>query len=520
MQQPLVELREITKVFPGVLANDRVSLKLQSGEIVALLGENGAGKTTLMNVLYGLLSAESGEILVDGERVNIKSPRQAIDLGIGMVHQHFMLVEPLTVMENIVLGIEPSKFGVIDYSKARTSVLEIAEKYGLAVDPDAKIHDLPVGLQQRVEILKALYRGARTLILDEPTAVLTPQEVRELFAVVRSLVNEGLTVVFITHKLDEVLSIADRVVVMRDGAVVGETRSEDTDMAGLARLMVGRDVVFRVEKQPVSCGETVLEIDGLTVIDDRKLEAVRDVSFTICEGEIVAIAGVSGNGQTELVEAIMGLRKTQKGIVRLRGKDITHDRARETIAAGVSHVPEDRHRRGMVLEFDLAENMILGDHRQEPFAKYGVFDQKAIARVTAKRIEDYDIRTPSAKVLGSTLSGGNQQKVVLARELGRDPELLIAAQPTRGLDVGAIEFVHSRILDERSRGKGVLLISLELEEVQSLADRILVMYKGRIVKEFAAGEATDEDLGFYMTGGDESKASANETDGNEVNHGE
>ncbi|MDA3935620.1 MAG: ABC transporter ATP-binding protein [Actinomycetota bacterium] len=485
-----------------------------------MLGENGAGKTTLMNVLYGLLSAESGEILVDGEHVNIKSPRQAIDLGIGMVHQHFMLVEPLTVMDNIILGIEPSKLGVIDFAKARMSVLEIAERYGLSVDPDAKIHDLPVGLQQRVEILKALYRGAKILILDEPTAVLTPQEVRELFSVVRSLVNEGLSVVFITHKLDEVLSIADRVVVMRDGAVVGETRSEDTDMSGLARLMVGRDVVFRVEKEPVSCGDTVLEIDGLTVIDDRKLEAVKDVSFTICEGEIVAIAGVSGNGQTELVESIMGLRKTQKGAVRLRGKDITHDRARETIASGVSHVPEDRHRRGMVLEFDLAENMILGDHRQEPFAKHGVFDQKAITSVTAKRIEDYDIRTPSAKVLGSTLSGGNQQKVVLARELGRDPELLIAAQPTRGLDVGAIEFVHSHILDERSRGKAVLLISLELEEVQSLADRILVMYKGRIVKEFHAREATDEDLSIYMTGGDESKASANETDVEEVNHGE
>ena len=519
MQQSLVELREITKVFPGVLANDRVSLTLGAGEIVALLGENGAGKTTLMNVLYGLLSAESGEILVDGEHVDIKSPQQAIDLGIGMVHQHFMLVEPLTVMENIVMGIEPSKFGVINYPAARRAVLEISQKYGLAVDPDAKIHDLPVGLQQRVEILKALYRGARTLILDEPTAVLTPQEVRELFAVVRSLVNEGLSVVFITHKLDEVLSIADRVVVMRDGAVVGETRSADTDTAGLARMMVGRDVVFRVEKDPVSCGDTVLEVDELRVRDERKLTAVDGVSFTVCEGEVVAIAGVSGNGQTELVESIMGLRRPESGHVRLRGKDITHARARQTIAAGVSHVPEDRHRRGMVLEFDLTENMILGDHRRRPFAKWGVFDQKVINETTAKRIEDYDVRTPSARVLGSTLSGGNQQKVVLARELGRDPELLIAAQPTRGLDVGAIEFVHSRILDERREGKGILLVSLELEEVQSLADRILVMYKGRIVKEFAAGEASDEDIGFYMTGGSDSSATVDETESKGVTRG-
>ncbi len=501
MQQPLVELREITKVFPGVLANDRVSLKLEAGEIVALLGENGAGKTTLMNVLYGLLPAESGEVLVDGEHVSIKTPRQAIDLGIGMVHQHFMLVEPLTVTENIILGVEPSKFGAIDYKGARKAVVELSERYGLAVDPDAIIRDLPVGTQQRVEILKALYRGARVLILDEPTAVLTPQEVRELFAVVRSLVDEGLSVVFITHKLDEVLDIADRVVVMRDGAVVGETVPADTDMAGLARMMVGRDVVFRVEKTPMECGDVVLSVDGLTVLDERKLEAVKDVSFTVCQGEIVAIAGVSGNGQTELVESIMGLRRPASGSMNLRGKDITHARARQTIKAGVSHVPEDRHRRGMVLEFDLAENMILGDHRIAPFAKYGVFDQRAIAEVTAKRIKDYDIRTPSAKVLGSTLSGGNQQKVVVAREVGRNPELLIAAQPTRGLDVGAIEFVHSRILDERARGKGVLLVSLELEEVQSLADRILVMYAGKIVKEFAAGEATDEDIGFYMTGG-------------------
>ena len=501
MTAPLLELRGITKRFPGVLANDDVSLAVGKGEIVALLGENGAGKSTLMNVVYGLLTPDAGEILIDGEAVGIRSPKQAIDLGIGMVHQHFMLIETLTVTENIILGTEPSRAGVIDFAKARTDVLEISERYGLAINPDALIQDLPVGMQQRVEILKALYRKARILILDEPTAVLTPQEVLELFTVVRSLVDEGLSVTFITHKLDEVMTSSDRVVVMRDGAVVGETRPVDTDMAGLARMMVGRDVVFRVEKEASVCGETVLDVQDLHVFDDRDLEAVKGISFDVCGGEIVAIAGVSGNGQTQLVEAITGLRKIESGSLFLRSKDLTRASARQSIEAGVSHVPEDRHRRGLVLEFDLEENMILGDHRHPPFTNRGVMDPKTIARITKERVEEYDVRTPSDKVLASTLSGGNQQKLVLARELGRDPELLIAAQPTRGLDVGAIEFVHSRILDERRSGKAVLLISLELEEVQSLADRILVIYEGRIVKEFVSGEASDEDLGFYMTGG-------------------
>ncbi|MDZ4180404.1 MAG: ABC transporter ATP-binding protein, partial [Coriobacteriia bacterium] len=475
MATTLLEVREVTKRFPGVLANDKVSLSVDKGEIVALLGENGAGKSTLMNVVYGLLTADSGEIHVDGTPVHIRSPRQAIDLGIGMVHQHFMLVEPLTVTENIVLGNEPTRFGnVLDLATARASVAEIARRYGLAVDPDALIRDLSVGMQQRVEILKALYRGARVLILDEPTAVLTPQEVRELFAVVRTLVNEGLSVVLITHKLEEVMSVADRVVVMRDGRVVGETRPVDTDTAGLARMMVGRDVVFRIEKKPSVCGDTILEVEDVHVLDDRRLEAVRGLSFRVCAGEIVAIAGVSGNGQTELVEALTGLRKVASGTVTLAGGDITHASARQTIAAGVSHVPEDRHRRGMVLEFDLAENMILGDHRKEPFARRGVMKTAAITRVTSERVKAYDVRTPSIRVAGGALSGGNQQKLVLARELGRNPEFLVAAQPTRGLDVGAIEFVHSQILAERDSGKGVLLISLELEEVQTLADRILV----------------------------------------------
>lgn len=500
MAAPLIEMREVTKRFPGVLANDRVSLSLHPGEIVALLGENGAGKSTLMNVLYGLLGSDGGEIAVEGEVVRINSPRQAIDLGIGMVHQHFMLIPPLTVTENIVLGHEPATGGVIDFKAARAAVRAISQQYGLIVDPDAVVRDLPVGMQQRVEILKALYRGARVLILDEPTAVLTPQEVRELFAVVRSLVSGGLSVVFITHKLEEVMSVADRVVVMRDGRVVGETRPSDTDMAGLARMMVGRDVVFRIEKKPPVCGESVLVVDDLVVFDERHLEAVRGVSFTVCAGEIVAIAGVSGNGQTELVEALVGLRRPRSGTVSLKGRNITNATAREAIEAGVSHVPEDRHRRGLVLEFDLTENVILGDHRSPPFATHGVLHAQAMTEVAKKRIEEYDVRTPTERVKAAALSGGNQQRLVLAREIGRDPELLVAAQPTRGLDVGAIEFVHGEILSERDRGKAVLLISLELEEVQSLADRILVMFEGRIVREFAAGEASDEDLGYYMTG--------------------
>jgi ABC-type uncharacterized transport system ATPase subunit len=497
----VLELRGVTKIFPGVIANDDVSLVLQRGEIVALLGENGAGKSTLMNVVYGLLSPDAGQILVDGQPVRIRRPRQAIDLGIGMVHQHFMLVETLTVTENIILGREIARSGVIDLAAARAAVCELSERYGLAVEPDARIMDLPVGMQQRVEILKALYQGARILILDEPTAVLTPQEATELFSVVRSLVSEGLSVVLITHKLDEVLLAADRVVVMRDGKVVGETRPSETDEISLARMMVGRDVVLRVDKTEAAPKEIALEVKDLHVEDDRRLEAVKGMSFDVRRGEIVGIAGVSGNGQTELVEAIVGLRRPRSGTVTLLGHDITHATARSTIAAGVSHVPEDRQRRGLVLEFDLAENIILGDHRSMPYSKRGFMRPSAIGEVARKRISDYDVRTPSMNVLAGNLSGGNQQKLVLAREMGRDPELLIAAQPTRGLDVGAIEFVHRRILAERDSGKAVLLLSLELEEVMSLSDRILVVYGGRVVAEFASGGADAETLGVYMTGG-------------------
>jgi simple sugar transport system ATP-binding protein len=510
---PVLELREITKVFPGVRANDGVSLVLERGEIVALLGENGAGKSTLMNVVYGLLAPDGGEILVDGEPVRIRTPRDAIDLGIGMVHQHFMLVEPLTVTENIILGHEPARFGVIDFPTARAKVAELSVRYGLKVDPDARLADLSVGMQQRVEILKALYQGARILILDEPTAVLTPQEVRELFGVIRTLVAEGLSAVLITHKLDEVMGVADRVVVMRDGRVVGETTPAKTDQVGLARMMVGRDVVFRVEKEPAKPAETVLEVRDLVVLDERKLEALKGVSLKVRAGEVVGIAGVDGNGQRELVESIVGLRRPKSGSISLRDTDITHASPRATIEAGVSHVPEDRHRRGLVLEFDLAENLVLGDHAGPPYASGGVMHTKVIDAAARTRVADYDVRTPSIRVLAGALSGGNQQKLVLARELGRNPDLLIAAQPTRGLDVGAIEFVHQRVLAERDSGKAVLLVSMELEEIMSLSDRILVMYEGRIAVELDAGEADAERIGYFMTGGSKSPAPSAEPSG-------
>jgi len=498
-----LELRHITKRFPGVLANEDVSLSVAPGEVVALLGENGAGKSTLMNVAYGLLAADEGEIAVGGEVVQIRRPRDAIALRIGMVHQHFLVVEPLTVTENIVMGLEPTVGigGVIDRATARKRVTEISGRYGLRVDPDSRVMDLSVGMQQRVEILKALYRDAKILILDEPTAVLTPQEVKELFGIVRSLVQEGLAVVIITHKLQEVMAFSDRIVVMRGGRVVGETTPAACNEESLARMMVGRDVVLDIQKRPATPGAAVLEVRDLKVLDDRKLEALRGVAFTVRAGEIVGIAGVDGNGQRELVEAIMGLRKPSSGSVLLRDRDITQETPSQTIAAGVSHVPEDRHRRGLILEFDLVENIALGDHHRAPFAHRGVLDRNAMEEVAEKRIADYDVRTPTQHVAAANLSGGNQQKLVLARELGRDPGFLVAAQPTRGLDVGAIEFVHRQILAERDSGKGVLLVSMELEEVMSLSDRILVMYEGTIAAEFKAGDVTEEQLGYYMTGG-------------------
>ena len=432
----ILEVEHVTKRFPGVVANDDVSVKVGRGEVLALLGENGAGKSTLMNVVYGLLSADEGRILVEGREVQIKGPRQAIDLGIGMVHQHFMLVEPLTVTENIVLGVEPTRYGVIERDEARRKVVEISERYGLMVEPDVRVMDLSVGMQQRVEILKALYRDARILILDEPTAVLTPQEVDELFHIVRQLVSEGLSVVIITHKLEEVMVFADRIVVMRGGRVVGTTRPSETDQAQLAKMMVGREVVLRVVKPPVQAGEPILDIKDLRVLDDRKLEAVKGISLTVHAGEIVGIAGVDGNGQRELVEAIVGLRRPDSGSVSLRGKDITHANPAATMDAGVSFIPEDRQRRGLVLEFDIVENLALGDHRHPPVSHHGLLDRDAMAKLAEQRVADFDVRTPGVNVAAANLSGGNQQKVVVARELGRDPDLLVASQPLRNFPGG------------------------------------------------------------------------------------
>lgn len=499
----VVEMRNITKIFPGVVANDHVNFDLKQGEIHVLLGENGAGKTTLMNILYGLYQQTSGEIYIRGEKVDMKNPNVAIEHRIGMVHQHFMLVPPFTIAENIVLGNEPSKYArlQIDLETAKERVRKLSDDFGLEIDPDLKVQDISVGLQQRVEIIKALYRGADILILDEPTAVLTPQEIDELEQIIKSLTKEGKSVILITHKLKEVMSMSDRVTVIRKGKVIDTLETTETDIDALAELMVGRKVKLEVDKAEKEPGKCVLEVEKLKVLDNRGLEAVKDVTFKVHSGEVLAIAGVDGNGQSELVEALTGLRKIEGGKVRLEGRDITRAKTKEIIDLGVGHIPEDRHRRGLVLEHSLAENMILGYHKNEPFSKNSLMDYKAVGDHGKTLIEEFDIRTPSAQVKAKSLSGGNQQKVIIAREFYKDPQLLIAAQPTRGLDVGAIEFVHKRLIEQRNNNKAVLLISLELDEVMSLADRIAVIYDGRIVGVLDAAEATERKLGVMMAGG-------------------
>ncbi|HXF97504.1 MAG TPA: ABC transporter ATP-binding protein [Gaiellaceae bacterium] len=497
----VLELRGITKRFPGVVANDAISFDLRRGEVHALLGENGAGKTTLMNVLYGLYRPDEGEIVLGGRPVAFHSPQDAIEHGIGMVHQHFMLIPVMTVAENIVLAAEPARAGIfLDYAEARRRVLALAESFGFAIDPDARVRDIGVGQQQRVEILKALYRRADILVLDEPTAVLTPQEAGELFAILNVLRREGMSIVFISHKLNEVLAIADRITVLRRGRKVDTVPREGATEAQLARLMVGREVLLRVEKRPPSPGEPLLEVRDLRVLDDRGLEKVRSVSFQVRAGEIVALAGIDGNGQSELVEAISGLRRPAAGRILVAGRDVTGRSVREIIDLGVGHIPEDRQRRGLVLDFTLAENLALHDYDHPPASRFGLLFPKRLVRWARELLERFDVRGGGPLTPASALSGGNQQKVVLARELGRDPDVLLAAQPTRGLDVGAIEFVHRQLVEARDRGKAVFLVSLELEEVLSLADRILVIYEGRIVGEYGPDVSEDE-LGIAMTGG-------------------
>jgi simple sugar transport system ATP-binding protein len=499
-ETPVLELRGITKQFPGVLANDHIDFDLQDGEVHALLGENGAGKSTLMNILYGLYSADEGEIVIKGERVHLSSPHDAIDRGIGMVHQHFMLIPVMTVTENIVLATEPrTAGGLLDYSTARKGVLDISKRFNFAIDPDAKIQNITVGQQQRVEILKALYRNADILILDEPTAVLTPQEATELFAILKDLVAQGLSIVFISHKLNEVLEIADRITVLRRGKMVETIPQQGATEEGLARAMVGREVLLRVDKPPGHPAEKLLEVQDLHVLDDRQLEAVRGVSFDVRAGEIVGIAGVDGNGQTELIDALAGLRKPASGRIVIGGKELTSTSANVRLEEGLGHIPEDRQRRGLVLEFSLAENIALHDYDKPPFSRWGWLNPRRVLERARRLLTEYDVRGGGPRTLAGALSGGNQQKVVLAREISRNPRVLIAAQPTRGLDVGAIEFVHKRLVAERDGGRAVLLVSLELDEILSLSDRILVIYEGRFVGEYKP-DVSEQELGIAMTG--------------------
>ncbi len=495
-----LELKGISKRFPGVVANDRVDLVVEDGEIHALLGENGAGKTTLMNVLYGLYHADEGEILIDGRPVRFEGPGDAIAAGLGMVHQHFMLIPVFTVTENIILGNEPTEaLGWLDRGRARTRVEELSQRYGLEVPPDAVVEELPVGVQQRVEILKALYREADVLILDEPTAVLTPQETEELFEVMRSLKEGGKSVIFITHKLKEVLAVADRITVLRGGKVVGTTTPQEASEEDLASMMVGRSVQLTVEKPPAKPGEIVLDADDLVVLDDRGQVAV-NVAFDVAAGEIVCIAGVQGNGQTELVEALTGLRPIDSGTIELNGRSVARRSPDDILDAGVGHVPEDRQRDGLIVSFSIADNLVLDTFDQPPFAHGIVRDFQAVHQVAEERARRFDVRTPSVDVPAATLSGGNQQKVVVARELSRPISLLIASQPTRGLDVGSIEYIHRQIVEQRDRGIAVLIVSSELDEVLALGDRILVMFRGHILGQVRGGEATRENLGLLMAG--------------------
>jgi general nucleoside transport system ATP-binding protein len=503
-----LEVKGFTKRFPGVVANQQIDFDLLKGEIHALLGENGAGKTTLMNCIYGLCRPDEGVCFLDEEEVLITDPNTAIDNGIGMVHQHFMLVPTLTVAENIVLGVETlrketsflKQLGLLDMRTAVARIEELSEQYGLEVDPHAYVRDLAVGAQQRVEIVKALYREADVLILDEPTAVLTPQEADDLFVIMRSLTERGKSLIFITHKLREVLAVADRITVLRGGKVVGTTTPAETSQQDLATMMVGRDVNLTVDKGPADPREVVLDVRGLVVQDDRHLIALNGVSFQVRAGEILGVAGVQGNGQRELVEALTGLRKAQAGHVELLGKDVTNASPRKITEAGSAHIPEDRQKHGLVLVDSVADNLVLNTYYLDPFARGAVINREAVRANADARVAEFDIRTPSVDAETSNLSGGNQQKTIVAREFSRPIKLLVAAQPTRGLDVGSIEFIHRQLVDRRDRGVAVLLVSAELDEIMALADRVAVMYHGEIVDVMPIEEATREKLGLIMAG--------------------
>ncbi len=497
----MLEVRNIKKAFGDCVANEDVSLTVKTGTIHAIVGENGAGKSTIMKIVYGFYRPDSGEVLVDGKPVQIRNPHDAIALGIGMVHQHFMLVDTMTVAENIILGAETGSAVNLDIDQAEREIKALSDELKLGVDPSAYIEDLSVGAQQRVELLKALYRDAELLILDEPTAVLTPQEVEDFFGILRRMKAQGKTIIIITHKLDEVLAVSDEVTVMRDGRTVGHKMTSETSAADLARMIVGRDVLLRVEKTDASPAAAVVEVRGLSV-NGRHGLAVDDVSFTVRAGEIVGIAGIEGNGQTELVEALAGLRRTQKGTVSFEGTDITNQSARQLKELGIAHIPEDRHKRGLLLNSDLAENVILGVHYRPPIAAAsGLMNGDAIGKRVNEIIERFDVRPPNPELNAKALSGGNQQKLIIGREFELNPKLLLVSQPTRGVDIGAIEFIHRKLIELRDAGSAILLVSAELEEVTSLADRLLVIRDGRIVGEVDPKTTSKEEIGLLMTGG-------------------
>ncbi|CDQ19684.1 ABC transporter ATP-binding protein [Halobacillus karajensis] len=502
----VIEMLNIRKEFPGIVANNNINLQVKKGEIHALLGENGAGKSTLMNVLFGLYQPEKGEIKVRGKKVNITDPNVANEQGIGMVHQHFMLVDTFTVTENIVLGSEPKKAGTVNLKHAEEQVRELSERYGLNVDPKAKIRDISVGMQQRVEILKTLYRGAEILIFDEPTAVLTPQEIKELIDIMNSLVKEGKSIILITHKLKEIMEVCDRCTVIRKGRGIGTLDVADTNPTELASLMVGREVSFSSEKTKANPEDVFLSVKDLMVKDVRGVEMVKGLNLEVRAGEIVGIAGVDGNGQSELIEAITGLRKSEAGSIHLHNKPITNLTPRKVTQSGVSHIPQDRHKFGLILDFPIGENVVLQSYHGKPYSKKGIMNFKQIYKKAKALISEYDVRTPSAETPARSLSGGNQQKAIIGREVDRSPDLIIAAQPTRGLDVGAIEFIHQKLIEERDKGRAVLLLSFELDEIMNLSDRISVIFDGKIIADVKPEETSEQELGLLMAGNSTEKA--------------